>query len=178
MGEHTILATTFSDPNHGRRVLIADSWFGSVACALELARKKLYSVMNVKTGTKGYPKTSLLNAVGEIKGDSAISKAKRRQRRGKKMAFTKKFRIGGTDITVTAGGHNKKLPLLLVATASTMLEGAQHVKRWTANNANGDSEIHELITPQPQMHQLYREYMNLVDLHNKLRQGQCSMANV
>ena len=29
----------------------------------------------------------------------------------------------------------------------------------------------------PEMHQIYREYMNLIDLHNKLRHGETSMAN-
>ena len=41
-----------------------------------------------------------------------------------------------------------------------------------------DGGIHQISTPQTQMHELYCKYMNLVDIHNKLRQGQCSMANV
>eukprot|EP00965_Chrysotila_dentata_P209441 6185298-Pleurochrysis_carterae.AAC.1 len=36
---------------HGK-TLIADSWFGSVACELELFRNDLFSIMNVKTGSK------------------------------------------------------------------------------------------------------------------------------
>lgn len=53
-------------PSARRRVLIADSWFGSVACALELFRKDIFAIMNVKTGSKGFPKDTLLELVGEI----------------------------------------------------------------------------------------------------------------
>ena len=164
--------------SRGRRVLIADSWFGSVACALELRRRNVFAAMNVKTGTRGYPKAALMSVVGEIKGASAEAKRRRRAVRGKQMAFTKEFVVGGKKVSVIAGAHNKKLPLLLVATASTMLPGGEHVKRWTTRNAENAEEVHQLVTPQPQMHELYRVHMNHVDLHNKLRQGQCSMANV
>ena len=57
--------------SRGRRVLIADSWFGSVACTLELRRRNVFAVMNVKTGTRGYPKAALMSVVGEVKGVSA-----------------------------------------------------------------------------------------------------------
>ena len=134
--------------------------------------------MNVKTGTRGYPKAALMSVVGEVKGDSAEAKRKRRAVRGKQMAFSKDFIVGGKQVSVVAGAHNKKLPLLLVATASSMLPGGVHVKSWTTSNAEGVEEVHQLVTPQPQMHELYRVHMNHVDLHNKLRQGQCSMANV
>eukprot|EP00965_Chrysotila_dentata_P006329 206994-Pleurochrysis_carterae.AAC.1 len=46
-------------PTQGR-VLVADSWFGSVACVLELFRHTVFCIMNVKTGTKGFPKAELM----------------------------------------------------------------------------------------------------------------------
>lgn len=159
-----------------RRVLIADSWFGSVACTLELFRRDIFAVMNVKTGSKGFPKDTLLSLVGEIKGDSEAQRAKRRERRGLHAAFQKEFQVGGRKVTVTAAGHNKKLPLLLVSTASSLLPGDDHKKTWTTINASGEQVTHELVTKQPKMFDLYRKNMNLVDLHNKLRQGQGSMA--
>jgi hypothetical protein len=160
------------------RILIADSWFGSVPCALELFKRRIFCVMNVKTATKGYPKKSLLSAVGEIKGQGREAREKRRQRRGRQVAYNKEFKVGRDSCKVTAGGHNKKVPLLLVSTALSMLPGNEHRKQWTTVNARGDSEVHEIITKQPMMHELYRSHMNLVDLHNKLRQGQVSMAEV
>lgn len=59
-----------------------------------------------------------------------------------------------------------------------MLPGDEHVKTWQVNKADGSTEYRSIKTPQPQMHALYRKYMNTVDLHNKLRQGVVSMADV
>eukprot|EP00965_Chrysotila_dentata_P155460 5136073-Pleurochrysis_carterae.AAC.1 len=66
-------------PTKGR-VLVADSWFGSVACALELFLHGIFSIMNVKTGTKGYPKQELMVVVDGIKGKSEEARRRRRER--------------------------------------------------------------------------------------------------
>ena len=50
---------------HGTgRVIVADSWFGSVPCIMELFERGLFAVMMVKTAHKGYPKKSLLALLG------------------------------------------------------------------------------------------------------------------
>eukprot|EP00965_Chrysotila_dentata_P243655 6205539-Pleurochrysis_carterae.AAC.1 len=134
--------------------------------------------MNVKTGTKGFPKAELMAVVGEIKGTSEEARSRRRERRGKHAAYVKQFTVGARDVKVVAAGHNRKVPLLLVATASSLVAGNDHVKRWSTPCANGELVYHELRTSQPEMHQIYRENMNHVDLHNKLRQGVCAMADV
>lgn len=133
--------------------------------------------MNVKTATKGYPIKQIMPHVSEIKGANAAAKAARAERRGKVVAFSKEFKVGSRQVTLTAAGHNKKLPLLLVGTASSMIQGQEHVKRWTTTDAAGAQQTHEKRTPQPEMHQLYREYMNLIDLHNRLRQAERSMSD-
>ena len=79
--------------------------------------------------------------------------------------------------TLTAG-HNKKVPLLLVCTAFTMLAGEEHKKTWKVHNADGTYQTKSITTPQPQVHYYYRQFMNIVDLHNKLRQGVVCMADV
>lgn len=160
------------------RVVIADSWFGSVACALALFAHGIFAVMNVKTATKGYPKDELLNVVGEVTGNSVEARAARRARRGKQVAFVRVFHVGARTVYLTAGGHNKKVPLLLISSYGSMLPGKEHVKTWQVNKADGSIEILRLSTPQPQMHEVYRTWMNVVDVHNKLRQGVVSMADV
>ena len=80
-------------------------------------------------------------------------------------------------VTLIAGGNNKKVPLLLISSYASMVAGEVHVRTWTAQNAEGVEEVHRLETQQTAMHELYRKYMNLVDLHNKLRQGVNSMAD-
>jgi hypothetical protein len=161
------------------KVVIADSWFGSVACAIALRTKGLFSVMNVKTATKNFPKDAILAEVGEIKGDDEDSRKKRAERRGKSIAFTQKVNLGGgRETTLLAAGNNKKLPLMLITTCLTMLPGLEHNKVWTVNMADGSVEKRSRKTAQPEVHALYRLWMNIVDVHNKLRQGVVSMADV
>ena len=161
------------------RVLIADSWFGSVACAVALYTQHIFCIMNVKTATKNFPKGEMMEVVDEIKGKSAEAKKQRRERRGAQIAFTQKVRIGEEkELTLLAAGHNKKVPLLLICTAFTMLKGKDHNKVWKVNEADGSVTQHQLTTKQPDVHALYRLWMNIVDVHNKLRQGVVSMADV
>lgn len=160
------------------RVVIADSWFGSVAYALALFKYGVFAVMNVKTATKNYPKEQLMAVVDEIKGNSAEARARRRERRGKQVAYVRKYQVGSQQVSLLAAGHNKKVPLLLIATHSSMLEGKVHVKTWQVNLANGQIEYQTIKTKQPQVHALYRKWMNVVDVSNKLRQGVVSMADV
>ena len=135
--------------------------------------------MNVKTAHKGYPKDELMAEVGEIKGNSAEAKQQRAAKRGKHAGFRQEFTVdGGRKVTVQAAGHNKKVPLLLVGTHSSLLPGTDHVKMWQTNNADGTTQYHQKRTQQPHMHQMYRDHMNHVDLHNKLRQGVVSMADI
>ena len=160
------------------RVLIADSWFGSVACALALFSLGIFCVMNVKTAHKGFPKKELMEVVGEVKGSTADAKERRRARRGAQIAYTKKFPVGGNECAVLAAGHNKRVPLLLVATHGSMNKGEDHVKCWKTPNAGGGETWHKITTPQPYVHELYRNNMNTIDLHNRLRSGCGSMADV
>jgi hypothetical protein len=179
-GKSIALTLRLTKPFHSTgRVLIADSWFGSVACAIALFNKGIYAVMNVKTATKNYPKDQLMEVVGEIKGNTAENKKARRERRGKSIAFTQEVEVNGArNLTLLAAGHNKKVPLLLICTAFTMLPGDEHNKTWKVNNADGSVSLHSIKTEQPDVHALYRLWMNIVDIHNKLRQGVVSMADV
>ena len=160
------------------RVLIADSWFGSRACALALFAHTIFCVMNVKTAHSNFPKDEILAEVDEIKGKTAEARAARRARRGKSVAFIQKAKVGSRNVTLTASGNNKKVPLLLISTYGSMLPGKTHVKTWQTVNADGTVAYNTLKTSQSQIHALYRRWMNVVDVHNKLRQGVVSMADV
>ena len=160
-------------------MLIADSWFGSVACILALFERAIYAIMNVKTAHKGYPKDELMAEVGEVKGNTPEAKELRAQKRGKHAGFRQEFAAAGDrKVTVLAAGHNKKVPLLLVATHSSLLPGEDHKKVWHVNLPDGTTQYYSKVTKQPEVHELYRKHMNHVDLHNKLRQGVVSMADV
>eukprot|EP00965_Chrysotila_dentata_P240131 6203527-Pleurochrysis_carterae.AAC.2 len=58
-----------------------------------------------------------------------------------------------------------------------MLPGSAHEKVWHTYDARGEPQYHKIVTPQPQPHALYRKWTNIVDIHNKLRQGSVSMVD-
>ena len=150
-----------------------------MACCIALFKHSVFSVMNVKTAHRGYPKDDIMEHVQEIKGNTAEAKAQRAERRGKHVCFRQDFAVeGNRSVTIQAAGHNKKVPLLLVASHSSMLAGEEHTKVWHNNLADGTTQYYKKVTAQPQMHALYRRHMNSVDIHNKLRQGVVSMADV
>lgn len=94
------------------KVIVGDSWFGSLRTAEELAEWGLYSCLCVKQGTSGYPKAEMREALRE-RGDT-------------KFMYTK-VRLGyegeGDEILVYAGGHMDKAPLTLVGTVGMSLPG-------------------------------------------------------
>lgn len=60
-GVTTATTLRLTEPYFGRKkVVIADSWFASVRTAFALRKQGLHSIMNVKTGHKGFPKAKLL----------------------------------------------------------------------------------------------------------------------
>eukprot|EP00966_Prymnesium_polylepis_P025275 583012-Prymnesium_polylepis.2 len=117
------------------RVLIADSWFGSVPCILALYAVGIFAVMNVKTAHKGFPKEQLLAKLGFDKKTKLCPKA----RRGESFAFSRTYDLpGGDSCTVLAAGHNSKKPVLVVSTASTMTPADDYTKTWTFVNSVGE----------------------------------------
>eukprot|EP00965_Chrysotila_dentata_P051302 1701325-Pleurochrysis_carterae.AAC.1 len=59
-----------------------------------------------------------------------------------------------------------------------MIEGPEHEKVWRTSHADGTTSYHSIRTAQPSVHALYRQWTNIIDLHNKLRQGVTSMSDV
>ena len=159
----------------GGRVLIADSWFGSVACTLALYSEGIFAVMNVKTGHKDYPKDQLLGKLGYDKATKLCPK----ERRGEWFAFTRKFNTGpGQHCIILAAGHNSKKPVLVVSTAGTATPADDYTKTWTWTNAVGELVKYTIQVPTSIVHSLYHRFFHIVDVHNHLRQGLVSMADV
>ena len=169
------------------RIVVADSWFGSVQTVVALYDHGLYGVLNVKTAHSGYPKTELFKEIWSEKG-SAVSKAEAKAlgkfpkhggKRGLHAGYVKLFDVkGGGSIEVVAGGHNAKQPMLLVSTAGDLLPGDPQLKEWHTFDETGKRIEHAHKTPQPRMHQFYRKFFHLVDDHNQLRSGTVTMADV
>ena len=70
-------------------------------------------------------------------------------------------------MTLTAAGHNRRKPLLLIATYSSMLPGVEHKKTWRVHDASGGTHHVTITTKQTRVHEVYRKWMNVVDMHNQ-----------
>ena len=116
------------------RVVIADSWFGSVPAILALFNIGLFAVMNVKTAHKDYPKQALLDKLGYDKKTRLCPKP----RRGESYGYSREYVLpDGNTCSVLAAGHNSKKPVLVVSTSSTMMKADDYTKTWTFFDALG-----------------------------------------
>lgn len=116
-GATTANVLRMTRPYHGTgRVVIADSWFGSVKSALALLRVGLFAVLNVKTAHSGYPRTSL-NALAGI---AQLTKKRWQGTRGKTTAVSAKVPMGGMEKSIFAAVHFIRKPMYLVATAGSL----------------------------------------------------------
>ena len=156
------------------RVLIADSWFGSVPCILALYSVGLFAVMMVKTAHKDYPKQELLDLLGYDKKKKLCPK----ERRGEHFGFSRDYEVGSSKCTVLAAGHNSKKPVMVIATASTLNKADDYKKTWTRFDAAGNMVHFVLCVTTTMVHALYHRFFHLVDVHNHLRQGEVAMADV
>ena len=159
-------------------VLIADSWFGSVACILALYEVATFAVMNVKTVHKRFPKNALLKLLGYDKKKKLCPK----HRRGEYYGFTQKYETAAGPCEVLAAqlaaGHNSKRPVLVVSTASVMTPADDYTKTWTWVDAAGDLVKYTIRVATTMVHAMYHRWFHIVDVHNHLRQGLVSMADV
>lgn len=164
-----VLRLTLPWHNTGR-IIIADSWFGSVRCAIALLHYGLFCVMNVKTAHKFYPKEALR---------VEISKEKRDYGKTAKITFKDKQPFFKTkDFTIGVGVQREKKPLFAVYTAETMLPGNPRYLTYYEKDAEGIETKQTATYSTTKVHGLYREYFNRIDHHNKLRQQFLSFANI
>jgi hypothetical protein len=77
-----------------------------------------------------------------------------------------------------AAGHNSKKPVLVIATAESLGAAPNYQNTYTRPQADGLLKKFIIDVATTFVHALYHAYFNLVDVHNHLRQGEVSMADV
>ena len=164
-----VLRLTLPWHNTGR-IIIGDSWFGSVRCAIALLHYGLFCVMNVKTATKYYPKEALR---------VQISKEKRDYGKTASITFKEKQPFFKTkDFIIGVGVQREKKPLFAVYTAETMLPGEPRYLAYYETDAAGIETKHTATYSTTKVHGLYREYFNRIDVHNRVRQSMLYFGDV
>lgn len=112
------------------KVVVADSWFGSIKYAEELAEKGMHACLSVKGNTKGFPKTKLFEKVTQ---------------RGEAFCLKQDVALGlegeGPTTTLYAAAHMDKKPMHLISTCSMLIAGPQRVRhRYHYNEVLGTME--------------------------------------
>jgi hypothetical protein len=111
-----------------QRVLIGDSWFGSVKASILLLSVGMYSVLNVKTGHKLFPKNRLLSMLeGQEPGTHVALSTKLRlddTEESERVMFAVAQKCPGKmnakqRKTCKWGADAKGVPMLLVSTCDT-----------------------------------------------------------
>ena len=155
-GAGTACTLRLTQPWHGsNKIVIGDSWFGSLKCCAHLLSHGLWSILNIKTAHKAFPKQACLAALKD---------------RGDTIWYELELQISGKKRKLYAGGHMGKAPLVLVASCSTSLPGEPQV-RHRSFFANGEVQRNQYQPAQPKMHALYRKNFNAVDVSNRLAEG-------
>ncbi|KAK3252459.1 hypothetical protein CYMTET_38242 [Cymbomonas tetramitiformis] len=168
------------------RIVIGDSWFGSTKTALLLYEWGIYSVLNVKTAHKFFPKFALLAALK----DKGL---------GEFVAYRTEVALtSGLTMRLNAVGHKgpgkmtakraksvgwqqvKGVPLLLVSTCSTTLPAEARGFNSTSNSeiVPGMKDVTRKECPQVETSGMYRARYGDVDKHNRQRTGKVAIHDV
>ena len=76
LGATTATPLRLTEPWHGSgRIVVGDSWFGSVKTALNLRKNGLHFIGQVKTAHKKFPKKGLKDLCPEERGSHTVATA-------------------------------------------------------------------------------------------------------
>ena len=136
-------------------VVIADNWFGSYKCAVALRQRGLFSIINVKTRHKKFPRDKIKEAL---------------QRRGDQKHY--RVQPPGEEWPDFASGYFDKGPMILVHTAGSSMLGLSCKRvhrRYDYDAKRVKSVVLELM--QPDTHARYRGSFWAVDRFNRMAFG-------
>lgn len=151
----------------GRRVVIADAYFGSLRTAYALKRIGFDCICNVKGSTAGFCKKELF--------DAAKPAGQKELERNDKAFFKLPMTIESKDVDIYAALHTDKQPMALIATTGSSADAPVTNRRRTYMDVDGNNRTWFGSLEQPVVHSIYRKYFNGVDVHNKLTVGPGSM---
>ena len=168
------------------RVLIGDSWFGSVKTALLLYEWGLYSVLNVKTAHKFFPKQALFASLkDEVLGGFIAYRTEVVLTSGATMKLNAvghkgPGRLSGKRAKALGWEQVKGVPLLLVSTCSTTLPDGNRPFNSSTNSetVSGMKNVTSKQCPQVQVSNMYRSRYSDIDKHNRQRTGKVAIYDV
>eukprot|EP00873_Tetraselmis_striata_P008862 jgi/Tetstr1/429126/TSEL_019088.t1 len=154
------------------RIVVADSWFGSVRCALQLSARDMFFVLAVKGGKARYPKEELLAATEEVRFSTCFRTATFPVKKPGDHAG-----VPPLEVPLLAGAWQDKQCMLVVATC-TDHEAADEDIRIRSKYEGGKIVKHRYPISPPNCHAFHRHHFNAIDILNKLFVGPNSVSTV
>ena len=149
------------------RVCLGDSWFGSVKSCCALLERGVYSVLNVKTAHKGFPKTTLLRLLANDHDQPGLT-----------VCIPGEARIRRTRTMIKATAHRGPagVPLCLVSSCCTTQPAG--TMKYMVKHPTDTTHLLAKEIPVDETTQLYRSRYSIVDQHNRLRTGSVAFHDV
>ena len=137
---------------------LADSWFGSVTAAENVAKAGHHAIFIIKTGSSRVPKKFLEDKMKDYPGGTWITLEGQTE--------------NGVDLICIGYKYNKKKVLVFLTTrgAGATLDGDPYEARFPDRYGN----VCTRDIARPEVISTYFKYCNVVDLHNQARQ--CDLA--
>ncbi|KAK3284892.1 hypothetical protein CYMTET_7479 [Cymbomonas tetramitiformis] len=168
-------------------ILIADSWFGSTKTCILLLTWGIYSVLNVKTAYRLFPKQRLMEALKpKGKGEHVSFQAEVKMSASRSKTI---FGVGHKGPGKMSKKHQKStgwgpdavgVPLLLVSSVGTTLPGDDRAYRSHIPDEEcpGMMKIVKKSCTQPVVVAIWRLIFHIIDGHNRQRTGTVAMHDV
>ena len=166
----TTTATTLRlmEPLFGSgRVCLGDSWFGSVKTCCALLDRGLFSVLNVKTAHRGFPRATLERLL-----------ASDPHQRGLTVCVPGEVHAGRTRRKIKATAHRGPagVPLCLVSSCFTTQPAG--TLKYMVKHPTDTTHLLAKEIPVDETSQVYRSRYGIVDQHNRLRTGSVAFHDV
>jgi len=149
------------------RVCLGDSWFGSVKTCCALLERGVYSVLNVKTAHRGFPKAALQRFLASEPNQPGLIVC---------IPGEASMRRTRTRIKATAHRGPAGLPLCLVSSCFTTQPAG--TMKYMVKHPSDTTHLLAKQIPIDETTQMYKSKYIIVDQHNRLRTGSVAFHDV
>lgn len=157
LGAGTATVVRLTEPWHGTgRIVLGDSWFGSVNTAVQLKKRGLYFIGMVKTATRNYPLKEGTKRCPETRG-----------------SFTAAVATYEEVPLVSIFWRDRKVHTF-VGTCGTTLPGEPSKKK----RLDGEGNTYFKEISRPKLVEEYHRGAPAIDIHNHIRQDGLSLETV
>jgi len=149
------------------RVCLGDSWFGSVKTCCALLERGVYSVLNVKTAHRGYPKAALQRFL-----------AGEPNQPGPTVCIPREASMRGTRTKIESTAHRGPTGVPLCLVSSRFATQPRGTMKYMVKHPSDTTHLLAKQIPVDETMLMYKSKYSIVDQHNRLRTGSVAFRDV